>query len=368
MDYLIAIIQLLTLVGLIIYVIKTWQIASATRDAAQATNHSAELSEKVIEEMKASRIQESAPQVIIYIDMPDSSNWALYLVAKNIGKSVAKEVQFNFDPPLMCGFGNEPHECDIWFVNKGIRSLAPGQEIRAFLDVIQNYFGEMAEKLDPRLPTAYNVQVTYHGGLQTQPIIFDQVIDLSMFEGISHLEEQESKDTQALKSMADSLRKVQRNLEDLSETVIAGVPLRVPELLGALPDATLETWKRRLFAKLSEFRMLWITVYAGDFSRRVRLYTENLQSRSSIIASQLLLIASIAPGEVSRDLVESIAEISAKLAKLSERQFYLDGGESYRTFNNMGDEIVTLMDDAIEKAQALRSIAPENEQNSEREG
>jgi methyl-accepting chemotaxis protein len=207
--------------------------------------------------------------------------------------------------------------------------------------------------------------VTYYGGLQIQPIIFDQVIDLSMFEGIGHLEEQESKDTQALKSLADSLRRAQRNLEELSETVIAGVPLRVPELLGALPDATVETWKRRLFAKLNEFRMLWITVYAGDFDRRVRLYTENLQSRSSIIASQLLLIASTAPGGVSQELVESLAEISAKLAKLSERQFYVDGGESYKTFNNMGDEIITLMDDVAEKAQALRSTAPENEQNSE---
>ena len=119
MDYLIAIIQLLTLIGLIIYVVKTWQIAAATKNAAQATNRSAALSEKVIEEMKAARMQESAPQVIIYIDMPDSSNWALYLVAKNIGKSVAKNVQFNLDPPLMCGFGNESRESDIWFVDKG---------------------------------------------------------------------------------------------------------------------------------------------------------------------------------------------------------------------------------------------------------
>src|ERR1044071_9889726 len=67
MDYALAIIQLLTLIGLIIYVIKTWQIASATKDAAEATKRSAELSQEVIAEMKAARTQENDPQVIIYI-------------------------------------------------------------------------------------------------------------------------------------------------------------------------------------------------------------------------------------------------------------------------------------------------------------
>jgi hypothetical protein len=33
-DYAIAVIQLLTLIGLVVYVIKTWQIASATKNAA----------------------------------------------------------------------------------------------------------------------------------------------------------------------------------------------------------------------------------------------------------------------------------------------------------------------------------------------
>src|SRR5215207_6093701 len=158
MDYLLAGIQLLTLIGLIVYVIKTWEIASATRNAAEATKRSTELSQEVIKEMRAARIQESAPHVIVYIDMPPG-NWALYIGAKNIGKTVAKDVQFSFEPPLMCGFGNKSQESEIAFVKDGIRSLAPGQEIRVFLDVIQNYFGKMAEKLDPRLPTVYTVRV-----------------------------------------------------------------------------------------------------------------------------------------------------------------------------------------------------------------
>jgi len=357
-DYLILVIQLFTLIGLVIYVIKTWQIASATENAAEATKRSAELSNEVIREMRAARIQESAPQVIIYIDMTES-NWALYLVVKNIGKSVARDVQFTFDPLLLCGFGNQSHECDIWFVNKGMRSLAPGQEIRVFLDVIQNYFGEMAEKLNPRLPTAYNVRVTYHGGLQTQPYVFDQVIDLSMFEGISHLEEQESKDTQALKSLADSAKRVQRNLQDLRETIIGGIPLRVPEILGPVPDSSLEAWKRRATAKLNELKMLWVNVYAGKFNRRIPLYMDNLQSRLSIIASQFLILASIAPTDLPAGVVESLSSIAAKLNELSERQFYIDGGESYRNFNDLGDALVKLTREAAEKIDALGNMMAE---------
>jgi len=352
LDFAIAVIQLLTLIGLVVYVIKTWQIASATKNAAEATRRSTQLSEKVIEEMKVARTQEIAPQVIIYIDKPDN-NWTLYLVAKNIGKSVAKDIQFNFDPPLMCGFGNKSHESEISFVKNGIRSLAPGQEIRVFHDVIANHFGKMAEKLDPRLPTAYRVRVTFKGGAQDESVTSDQVIDLSMFEGIGHIQEQETKDIKALMELAESSRRIRTILENLTDTVINGVPLRVPELLGALPEATVEAWKRRLFAKLSEFRMLWRTIHAGNFDKPVRLYAENLQSRSTIIASQLLLIASTAPGDNYQELVDSVTSVAVKLTQLSEKQFYMDDGESYTAFNTLGDEIAALIDQMIEKANSV---------------
>jgi hypothetical protein len=367
MDFLLGIIQLLTLIGLIIYVVKTWQIASATKNAAEATTRSTELSQDVIAEMKAARTQGIAPQVVIYIDMP-SGNWALYLVAKNIGKSVAKDVHFGFDPPMMSGFGNEPHESEISFVKEGIRSLAPGQELRVFLDVIQNYFGEMAKRLKPRLPTAYNVRVTYRGESQPDQIISEQVIDLSMFEGISHLEEKESKDIQALKSLADSVKRMQHNLQNLTETVTNGVPLRIPEFLGPIPSSNPEAWALRILAKLNEFRMLWITVYAGRFQGRVRLCSENLQSRISIIASQILILASSAPPGIPEELIDSLTNITVELSALSETQFYADGGNSFRAFNTSGDRVVKLIESVIEKVRALRPIAHKDVRTVEESG
>ena len=56
------IVQLLSLGFLALYVWKTWQMASSTREAAKA-------SQKMIEEMKDASDQESAPYVIPYINI-----------------------------------------------------------------------------------------------------------------------------------------------------------------------------------------------------------------------------------------------------------------------------------------------------------
>jgi predicted phosphatase len=54
--------KILTLISLIIYVWKTWEIASATRKAAEAT-------EATVAEMRAAREQETTPNVIVYFDL-----------------------------------------------------------------------------------------------------------------------------------------------------------------------------------------------------------------------------------------------------------------------------------------------------------
>ncbi|RJS85980.1 hypothetical protein CW713_00895 [Methanophagales archaeon] len=53
-DIILAIVQIGTLIALIIYVIKTWQMASASKK-------STEISEEILKEMKESRDQEIAP-------------------------------------------------------------------------------------------------------------------------------------------------------------------------------------------------------------------------------------------------------------------------------------------------------------------
>jgi len=91
-DILLVIIQILTLIFLIIYVIKTWHIASANRE-------SAEISKMILLEMKEVREAESAPYVVVYFELPYGEH-VIHLIIKNIGKTSALDVRLAFDPTI----------------------------------------------------------------------------------------------------------------------------------------------------------------------------------------------------------------------------------------------------------------------------
>src|SRR5688500_17381032 len=86
-------VQIATLIALIIYVIDTRKMASAS-------SKSAEIAEKALLEMSEQRDAEIAPYVVAYLDEQGPINGVLYLVIKNTGKTVAKNVKVIFDPPL----------------------------------------------------------------------------------------------------------------------------------------------------------------------------------------------------------------------------------------------------------------------------
>lgn len=78
------VVQFLSLIFLIIYVIKTWEMAAATRVAAEATQGS-------VAEMREARDQQTAPYIIVYFDVPFGTS-LIYLVVKNIGGSMLRVV------------------------------------------------------------------------------------------------------------------------------------------------------------------------------------------------------------------------------------------------------------------------------------
>lgn len=348
-EYLLAVVQLITLICLIIYVIKTWEIASGTRRAAEATKKSAEVSQEVLKEMRATRNQEVAPYVIAYLDVPYGNTWQIFLVVKNTGKSVAKDIKLNFEPKLMSGFGNVAHEFKIPLVEDGISSLAPNQEIRVPLDVMSSYFGKMAEQLVPRLPTAYKVQVSYSGGLETDRIISEQVIDLSMYDEIGFFEEKESSTSKALNSSASSLSRMERHFRNIAETLINGIRLKNSGFMFRVIHKNTEDWRLTSVATLEEFRLLWKESYAGNYQRPLPLYLEDLQAQISILSSQILFIAANAPTSVDADIVHSLVEISKNLSVLSEVRWLMNGEISDPDFTSTGQEAMKLIENVIEK-------------------
>ena len=170
-------IQILTLLALIVYVIKTSEMASATRK-------SAEVAEKTVLEMQEARDQESAPYVIAYFDVLVGKN-LIYLVVKNVGKSIATSVELTFDPQLQ---GGDISKCCKEFLTENvILSIPPNYEIRTIFETFSDY-------LRLGYPLCYNVTISYHGGINTESRVAQYKLDLSQFRGIAFVKEHDTGD------------------------------------------------------------------------------------------------------------------------------------------------------------------------------
>jgi hypothetical protein len=163
-----AILQGGSLLYLIVYVVKTWEMASATRK-------STETSEKVLQEMIEARDQETAPYIVVYFDLPPGSH-IIFLVIKNIGKSVANNVRIDFTPFLQSSSFKNIHRNSL--IVNGLKSMPPGYEVRTVVDDSVLYFKSEA-------PLIYNVKASYFGGIKSEVRIIEQTLDLSSYKDLT---------------------------------------------------------------------------------------------------------------------------------------------------------------------------------------
>lgn len=196
-------VQILSLIFLIIYVVKTWEMASATRKAAEAT-------EKSVLEMREQRDAEIAPYVVAYLDEQGPINGILSLVIKNTGKTVAKNVKVIFDPPLQTRF---PDLLEWVLPPDGIPSIPPGYEIRTTLDSFVTY--------KETGPMKFTVTVTYFGGINNNVREDKYHIDLMLFRGIVHSVEHKppSEREKALQKLQRSTESIAGELRKISEGI-----------------------------------------------------------------------------------------------------------------------------------------------------
>lgn len=199
-------VQIASLVFLIIYVIKTWEMASATRKAAEAT-------EKSVLEMREQRDTEIAPYVIAYLDGQGPINAMLYLVIKNTGKTVAKNVKVIFDPPLQTIF---PDFLIKVLPPNGIPSIPPGYEIKTTLESFATY-----KKTGPM---AFDVTVIYSGGISDKLREDNYHLDLEIFRGIVYSVESKpvSETAKAIKKLNSSIESVFEKLREFDIVISQG--------------------------------------------------------------------------------------------------------------------------------------------------
>ena len=186
-------VQSVSLIALIIYVIKTWEMASASRQ-------SAEISAITLLEMKEARDQEIAPYIVVYFDKT-ALDAEFYLVIKNIGKSMAHDVRLEFDPPLAVQPVYQPYLDRLLSPNM-IPTMVPNYEIRTGLGIFQQYCRE-------NHPDFFSVKVNYYGGINTTPRSISYGLDLSHFHGLVGIVERKPNE------ISESLRKINDSCKDM---------------------------------------------------------------------------------------------------------------------------------------------------------
>ncbi|MBP7195971.1 MAG: hypothetical protein KBA05_00980 [Anaerolineaceae bacterium] len=198
LDVIMFVIQLLSLIALVIYVVKTAEMAEGTRQSARAMDRS-------VAEMVEDRDHQIAPYVVVYFDHQTDSP-IFDLVIKNTGRTAARDVEIVFDPPLQSSLKNYDIN-NLAFLHRVIPTLPPDYEIRASVDVIEN-----ALEFE-NLPKQYRVSVSYTGGIKATRREAGYLLDLNIFQGILETH------TRSLTDLSHAVEKISDKLDELSKTI-----------------------------------------------------------------------------------------------------------------------------------------------------
>ena len=155
--------------------------------------------------MKETREQESAPYIIVYCENPIPYDPILYLVVKNIGKSIAEDVKLDFTPRLCSpSSGNDFDINNMEFISKGIESMPPDYAIITLLGGSAAYFKH------EEFPRKYTVRITYANSITKKKIETSQIIDLLAMEKLEYVRK---KDLDDLVDKMDQITEAINNLK-----------------------------------------------------------------------------------------------------------------------------------------------------------
>jgi hypothetical protein len=121
----------------------------------------------------AKDLRDAHTRPFVVIDLGSSRQGFFDLVVTNIGSTMAREVTFEFDPPME----TSQQYMDIYKLKafaEGISTLPPGKEIRTLLD-----FGPSRYK--ERLPDLYRVKVNYRGDPGDRPYAEQMDLDFGLY-------------------------------------------------------------------------------------------------------------------------------------------------------------------------------------------
>jgi hypothetical protein len=289
-DFIIFFVQVLSLIFLIIYVWKTWQMASATSASVKA-------SERMLTEIKDTRDQESAPYVIPYIDI---DNYMMFFGIKNIGKTVAKDIRLHIEPEFKSTLlGDKVKELHL--IKNGVSSLSPGQSIYTIFDVSNKYFSRAD------FPIKYSIKITYEGGIRKDQREHEQVLDLLVYKELIQVEEKRITDVvDELKKSAEYTQGINDNLKNINKTLATGISLKNPELIVTNFQIDNGYWEKTIVSKLKELKVL-LSIIPKDSGYN---FSEDMLQRVKSLLNQITFITANCPYDSDAKICNTINSIA----------------------------------------------------------
>lgn len=207
----------------------TWDANAWTALAAWATfgvaMFAARYAKRQVEEARVLREEQSQPFVIV--DFEITSSVLINLVVRNIGKTVARNINITFDRKPESTLDQEGDlVADVAFIKSGIPMLPPNAEVKTIFD-------SAPRRIEKGLPLTYNVTIDledFRGVKQTRQVC---VVDLSHRMGATYTNEL------TLSDLAGEVKKVRETLRvgPLGESSWFGFRMRT-SMLGTTGGST----------------------------------------------------------------------------------------------------------------------------------
>src|SRR6266699_3773017 len=319
---------------------------------------------KTIEEMREARDQDSAPYVVASFELDSPM---ISFVVKNLGKSVAKEIKLSIDPPF--AIVHPPINLnELSLLKEGIEGLVPGNEIRAFFASAFKYFAT------PDFPLKYKVMIEYKGGLSPKLRRHEMTLDLSAYEGISHMNKRDFDD------LAKEVEQIRKSFEELNATskkmakaLKEGFWIKNSEILSINLNLEDTTCLSFIGTKLQEFKTKWQVIY-GKTVYRVSNETgkelvdpddSNTRNDCILLGQQILLAFSKCQSSLPEELAEKIAQVAATLLALGKMEAYRFGEDRTDDFNEAGEKTLRDIEDISKLIENSITQSPLSEQKQD---
>lgn len=361
---------LIAIIGLVVQVVTLFFIIKYVRDTAsmaKATRDSAKAAENTVQEMKEAREEEHAPFVVVYFDYIHSRYQSLYLVVENIGKSIARNIKFEFTPPLQVSQFNREQLEGNTLLKEGIKSLVPNYKIPIPFDYLMHY-------IRGQLPMEYMVKVIYQGNLSLPPVEFEYPLDLNHLNYIHFVTETGLGEIeQSLEQLANHFSHFSGS-SDTTNYQLSQIANAINRGLVIKNRVSVSQHNEDIPAMLKEFVYLWLVDYGKQPDKWNKPYIFDLRAKAAL-KGEVFLNSAVKLD--SQTWAEPLKRVISNLSKIGSTQVNLDsptgtfsevhlflGGSSKEEFDALGDSIVSDIRTVIELIEKEQT-APGNDVNGE---